>query len=88
MQRSHANTELSPELVLAVQRILKLSTEQNGDPLDDLSSDFSPAVDVLNELFPDGMCQCAWTPCLRPNLGRPRGFVGSLGCRPGEARAR
>ena len=54
MQRRHADVELPQELVLAIQRVLELNLEQNDDPLDDLSNNFNP-VDVLNQLFPDGL---------------------------------
>lgn len=54
MQRRHADAELPQELVLAIQRVLELAPGQNDDPLDDLSNNFSP-VDVLNQLFPDGV---------------------------------
>ena len=53
MQRR--DVELPQELVLAIQRVLELNPEQNDDPLDDLSNNFSPVV-VLNQLFPDGVC--------------------------------
>lgn len=57
MQKRDA--ELPQELVLAIQRVLEVNTEQNDDPLDDLSNNFNP-VDVLNQLFPDGVCLCAF----------------------------
>lgn len=57
MQRRDA--ELPQELVLAIQRVLELNPEQNDDPLDDLSNNFNP-VDVLNQLFPDGVYLCAF----------------------------
>ncbi|KAH7923145.1 hypothetical protein BV22DRAFT_1196908 [Leucogyrophana mollusca] len=52
MQRRH-DEELPHEVILAIQRVLELKTEQQGDdPLDVLSNEFNPE-DVLNELFPD-----------------------------------
>jgi hypothetical protein len=48
------------ELVLAIQRVLELDPEQNDDFLDDLSNNFNP-VDVLNQLFPEGLSFCS--PC-------------------------
>jgi vacuolar protein sorting-associated protein 53 len=46
--------ELPHELVLSIQRILNLESSQHNDPLDVLSSDFTP-IDILNGFFPDGM---------------------------------
>ncbi|KAG9316811.1 Vps53-like protein [Chiua virens] len=57
MQRRPADAELPQELVLAIHRILELNPEQHDDPLDVISNDFDP-VDVLNQLFPDGVCIC------------------------------
>lgn len=55
MQRRHADVELPQELVLAIQRVLELNPEHNDDdPLDDISNSFNP-VDILNQLFPDGV---------------------------------
>ncbi|KAF8638746.1 hypothetical protein AX17_001987 [Amanita inopinata Kibby_2008] len=44
--------ELPHEVILAIQRILEIKQDEDSDPLDDLSSTFSP-VKVLNDLFPD-----------------------------------
>ena len=49
--------ELPNEVVLAIQRILEIKGEENSDPLDDLSNNFSPSK-VLNDLFPDGAYTC------------------------------
>lgn len=62
MERRHADAELPQELVLAIQRVLELNPEQNDDPLDDLSNNFNP-VDVLNQLFPDGVYVCPFRVC-------------------------
>lgn len=48
------NDELPHDVILAIQRVLKLQPGENSDPLDELSDDFSP-VHALNELFPDGV---------------------------------
>lgn len=61
-RRGHADVELPQELVLAIQRVLELNPEQSGDPLDDLSNNFNP-VDILNQLFPDGVYFCASRIC-------------------------
>lgn len=50
----HENTELPQEVVVAIQRILELDPENQNDPLDVLSNEFNP-LDMLNQLFPDGM---------------------------------
>lgn len=63
MQRRHADVELPQELVLAIQRVLELNPEQNDDPLDDLSGNFNP-VDILNQLFPDGVYFCVFCVCI------------------------
>jgi hypothetical protein len=47
------NDELPHEVIVAIQRVLELKTGEGADPLDALSTNFS-AVEVLNELFPDG----------------------------------
>jgi hypothetical protein len=47
------NDELPHEVIVAIQRVLEVKTGEEGDPLDALSTNFS-AVDILNELFPDG----------------------------------
>ncbi|KAF8134453.1 Vps53-like protein [Boletus edulis] len=52
MQRRQEDVQLPQELVLAIQRVLERNPEESDDPLDDLSSNFSP-VDILNQLFPD-----------------------------------
>ncbi|KAG6375541.1 Vps53-like protein [Boletus reticuloceps] len=52
MQRRQEDVQLPQELVLAIQRVLERNSEESDDPLDDLSSNFSP-VDILNQLFPD-----------------------------------
>ncbi|EGO00491.1 hypothetical protein SERLA73DRAFT_122492 [Serpula lacrymans var. lacrymans S7.3] len=44
--------DLPHEVVLSIQRVLHISSEQHDDPLDVLSNDFNP-VDILNEYFPD-----------------------------------
>ena len=57
MRVAHVNMsddELPHELVLSIQRILNLESSQHNDPLDVLSSDFTP-IDILNGFFPDGM---------------------------------
>lgn len=59
--------ELPQELVLAIQRVLQLSPEQNDDPLDDLSSNFNP-VTILNQLFPDGVSICPFVSSLSLEL--------------------
>ena len=51
--------ELPHELVLSIQRILNLESSQHNDPLDVLSSDFTP-IDILNGFFPDGMLKFRW----------------------------
>jgi hypothetical protein len=50
----HKDAELPQELIFAIQRILELNSENQSDPLDVFSNDFSP-IDMLNQLFPDGM---------------------------------
>lgn len=45
--------ELPHEVILAIQRVLEVKTGHEDDSLDTLSTNFS-AVDVLNDLFPDG----------------------------------
>lgn len=47
--------ELPHEVVVSIQRVLDLDPNRQDDPLDILSSDFSP-VDILNGFFPDGTC--------------------------------
>lgn len=59
MQKRHADVELPAELVLSIQRVLELNPEQNDDLLDDLSSNFNP-MDILNQLFPDGVYFCTF----------------------------
>ncbi|KAH7913280.1 Vps53-like protein [Hygrophoropsis aurantiaca] len=52
MQRRY-DEELPHEVIVAIQRVLELKTEQQSeDPLDVLSNNFNPE-DVLNRLFPD-----------------------------------
>lgn len=50
----HGHAELPQEVIVAIQRILELNPENQKDPLDVLSNEFNP-VDMLNQLFPDGM---------------------------------
>jgi hypothetical protein len=50
----HGHAELPQEVIVAIQRILELNPENQNDPLDVLSNEFNP-VDMLNQLFPDGM---------------------------------
>ena len=45
--------ELPHDIVLSIQRVLNVDSNTHDDPLDDLSSDFTP-VDILNGFFPDG----------------------------------
>lgn len=45
--------ELSPELILSIQRILDIKSSSDSDPLDTLSDDLS-TTDILNSYFPDG----------------------------------
>lgn len=45
--------DLPHEVILAIQRVLEVNNDVESDPLDALSTNFSP-VDVLNDLFPDG----------------------------------
>jgi hypothetical protein len=44
---------VSPETVLAIQRILEAQPNTKEDPFDGLAEEFN-AVDVLNSFFPDG----------------------------------
>jgi hypothetical protein len=50
----YGHAELPQEVVVAIQRILELNPEKQNDPLDVLSNEFNP-LDMLNQLFPDGM---------------------------------
>ena len=57
MADAQPNDGLTPDLVLAIQRILEIQPSAEDDPLDTLSGDFDP-VDALNQFFPDGSLRC------------------------------
>lgn len=50
--QARATEELPPELIASIQRVLKIQTGPDTDPLDSLSN--FDAVGVLNQYFPDG----------------------------------
>jgi vacuolar protein sorting-associated protein 53 len=50
---SSGETDLPHEVILSIERILKVENAPYSDSLDTLSSLFTP-IRTLNELFPDG----------------------------------
>ena len=74
--------ELPHEVVLSIQRVLSLESNPQSDPLDVLSSDFTP-VDLLNRFFPDGMyasfgCASTLTLSTEASLGHIDAVQGRL----------
>jgi hypothetical protein len=51
--RPMAREDLPQEVVLAIQRILEIQSNDDGDPFDGFSDEFSTAG-ILNQFFPDG----------------------------------
>jgi hypothetical protein len=78
------NDELPHEVVLSIKRVLNLEPNLHDDPLDDLSSDFTP-VDILNGFFPDG----TYTSEPECKLARhlPRTITWPYGCSSGSTRS-
>ena len=73
--------ELPHDIVLSIQRVLNVDSNTHDDPLDDLSSDFTP-VDILNGFFPDGTFTCQkYLHILNPLR---RGIAWPYGCSSGS----
>lgn len=48
-------SDLPPEVILSIERVLNIQNAAHPESLDTLSSYFKP-IHTLNELFPDGQC--------------------------------